>query len=79
MVHKKIVILEITQQYLFKVFYKLESIAMWRGIEMNTGTSYYSTFICENNNFKFGYNNTTENPKLYKPINTSCSKIGIKE
>ncbi len=61
-----------------KVFYKLESIAMWRGIEMNTGTSYHSTFICENNNFKFGrYNNTTENPKLYKPINTSCNKIGM--
>lgn len=61
-----------------KVFYKLESIAKWREIEMNTGTSYYSTFICENNNFKFGrYNNTTENPKLYKPINTSCNKIGM--
>ena len=61
-----------------KVFYKLESIARWRGIEMNTGESTHSTFICENNNFKFGrYNNTTENPKLYKPINTSCSRIGM--
>ena len=61
-----------------RVFYKLESIARWRGIEMNTGVSYTSTFICENNNFKFGrYNNTTENPKLFKPINTSCNKIGM--
>ena len=37
-----------------------------------------SDYASYNYNFKFGrYNNTTENPKLYRPINTSCNKIGM--
>ena len=45
---------------------------------MSTGINYAETFICENNNFEYGrYNNTTENPKLYQPINKSCSRINM--
>lgn len=59
-----------------QAFYKIESIIQWEGIEMSTGVNYTETFICENNNFEYGrYNNTTENPKLYQPINKSCAKI----
>lgn len=61
-----------------QVFYKIESIIQWEGINMSTGINYAETFICENNNFEYGrYNNTTDNPKLYKPINKSCSRIGM--
>ena len=59
-----------------QAFYKIESIITWENIEMSTGVSYAQTFICENNNFEYGrYNNTTDNPKLYKPINKSCGAI----
>ena len=61
-----------------QAFYKIESIIQWEGINMSTGLNYTETFICENNNFEYGrYNNTTDNPKLYKPINTSCGRIGM--
>lgn len=59
-----------------QAFYKIESIITWENIEMSTGVSYAQTFICENNNFEYGrYDNTTDNPKLYKPINKSCGAI----
>lgn len=61
-----------------QAFYKIESIIKWEGIEMSTGINYTGTFICENNNFEYGrYNNTTENPKLYQPINQSCGRINM--
>ena len=61
-----------------QAFYKIESIIKWEGIQMSTGTNYTETFICENNNFEYGrYNNTTENPKLYQPINKSCGRINM--
>ena len=61
-----------------QAFYKIESIIKWEGIQMSTGINYTGTFICENNNFEYGrYNNTTENPKLYQPINQSCGRINM--
>ena len=55
------------------VDYKVESVIVWEGIEMSTGFKETKNFICENNTFEYGrYNNTTNNQKLYQPINTAC-------
>ena len=55
------------------VYYKVESIVVWENEELITGSKETNNFICESNGFGYGrYNNTTNNQKLYQPINNSC-------
>ena len=52
--------------------YKVRCLLTWETESLGTDYVEREILVCENNNFPFGrYNNTTENTKLYKPLNNS--------
>lgn len=59
--------------------YKMNSIITWQDVSIKSEKSQYLfVFVCQNNQFPFGrWNNTTQNPKLYKNISQTCNDIGM--
>ena len=54
--------------------YKVRCLLTWETESLGTEFVEKQILVCENNNFPFGrYNNTTDNTKLYKPLNNSKS------
>ena len=54
--------------------YKVRCLLTWETESLGTEFVEKEILVCENNNFPFGrYNNTTDNTKLYKPLNNSKS------
>ena len=54
--------------------YKVRCLLTWETESLGTEFVETEILVCENNNFPFGrYNNTTDNTKLYKPLNNSKS------
>ena len=59
--------------------YKIRSIITWEGVSVRSIQSQFLfVFVCQNNQFPYGrWNNTTQNPKLYKNIGETCNEIGM--
>jgi hypothetical protein len=59
--------------------YKIKSIITWQGVSITSDESQFAfVFVCQNNQFPYGrWNNTTQNPKLYKNISGTCNEIGM--
>ena len=59
--------------------YKIRSIITWQGVSITSDESEFAfVFVCQNNQFPYGrWNNTTQNPKLYKNIGGTCNEIGM--
>ena len=59
--------------------YKIRSIITWEGVSVRSIQSQFIfVFVCQNNQFPYGrWNNTTQNPKLYKNIGETCNDIGM--
>ena len=59
--------------------YKIQSIITWQGVSVRSEHSeFLFVFVCQNNQFPYGrFNNTTQNPRLYKNISQTCNEIGM--
>lgn len=57
--------------------YKIRAVIEWEGVIVRSNMSdFLFVFVCENNAFPYGrWSNTTNNPKLYKPLNETCNAI----
>lgn len=59
--------------------YKIRSVITWENVSVKSLQSdFLFVFVCQNNQFPYGrWNNTTQNPKLYKNISQTCNEIGM--
>ena len=59
--------------------YKIRAVITWEGVTVRSSQSeFLFVFVCQNNQFPYGrWNNTTQNPKLYKNISGTCNDIGM--
>jgi len=59
--------------------YKIRSIITWENVSVKSiQSNFLFVFVCQNNQFPYGrWNNTTQNPKLYKNIGETCNEIGM--